>query len=285
METLFVSGPPAGGKTTLIRLLIDGILPRAAHLVRMRAARDGHTNAVNPCEPVATGFAAGRIGSVFEVTYTSERVFETLPDALRAVRKIDRRGFVVIEADSDPALRHAYPYDYRIFVMSGPEDLHDVFRSPRAAADALQQVMQDTAAFAAEIFGLFDGGGLDDSAGVEYFAPSLSANRQETVERLDVSEGQIRQFLSSPIGAEIASRIQLQPDYHALVESDIVVVNTGAGSSREATAPCIQRLEKLLARVRHDARRHSVLYWGDITRDHDPTRDRLIGKLKSLVSI
>ena len=93
--------------------------------------------------------------------YTPDRVFETLPDALRMIRESEHRPFVVMEADADPALRHAYPYDYRAFIMRPPADLHEVFRSDSEAAAAMREVMQDTASFACEIFGLMDP--LDDA--------------------------------------------------------------------------------------------------------------------------
>lgn len=285
LETLFISGPSQGGKTTVARLIAEHVVERPVHFLRLTPAADEHTNCVVPIEPSPGSGLGDRWASAHQVTYTAERVFETLPDGLRVVRRQDRRGFVVIEADTDPALRHAFPYDYRLFVMASPNEINEVFRTPKAAAAALQQVMQDTAAFASEIFGLFDAAGLDDNAGVEYHRPIPSPYRQEALEELDISESQIRQFLSSPIGAEIASRIQLQPDYHAMVESDVVVINTGIGPSCDATDECVKRVEKLLARVRHDARRHSVLYWGDVTDVGDPTHDRLLRRLKSLLSL
>ncbi len=280
VETLFISGPRKSGKTTVARLVAEEVLKRPAHYLRMRAAPDHHTNTVAEVGPT---LVPGKWASRHIVTYTAAHAFETLPDALRAVRQRERDAFICIEADADPALRHAFPYDFRIFVMSAPCDVHEVFRDPRAAAVALQQVMQDTAGFASEIFGLFDAVGLDDSVGVEH---RLTEGGHDTAEeRLDIGEAQIRQFLSSPLGAEIASRIQLQPDYHGLVESDVAIINTGRGGVRDALDECVERLERLLHRVRQDARRHSVLYWGDISDQHDPTRAKLLGRLKALVSL
>ena len=106
----------------------------------------------------------------------------------------------------------------------------------------------------------------------------------QRVERLDVAEAQIRHFLNSPLGAEIASRIQLQPDYHALVEADVVVVNTGwlDRDHREVLDDCVARLQKLLTRVRQDSRRASVLYWGDV-REDDAARRKLLQRMKGLL--
>jgi hypothetical protein len=281
LEALFISGPPRGGKTTIARLIATDVAGRPVHYVRMRRAADGHTNLVTPLD-ASSGAPAGPWASVHRVTYSEDHVFETLPEALRVVRRIERNPFVVLEADADACLRHAYPYDYRVFVMAPPRALPEVFRDSHEAASALQQVMQDTAAFASEIFGIMDPTGLDDTVGVQH---AWAEMRERPVEQLDVSEAQIRHFLNSPLGAEIASRIQLQPDYCALIESDIAIINTGLGAINDALDACVKRLEKLLSKVRHDARRHSVLYWGDIVDQTDPTYGRLVKRLKVLLSL
>ncbi len=284
VETLFINGPPGSGKTTVARLVADEVLERPAHYLRIRVASDGHTNMILPVEPRAGGDSPSW-ASEHLVRYTADRVFETVPEALRKVRRLQRRAFAILEADADPALRHAFPYDYRVFVMPAPADVHAVFRTPRAAAIALQQVMQDTAAFASEIFGLFETESLEDSVGVKYHPPARDAERGQEVERLEITEAQIRQFLRSPLGGEIASRIQLQPAYHALVESDVVLINTGIGGETDALNECLTRIEKLLARIRHDTRRHSVLYWGDISSRDDPTYSKLLRRLRALFAL
>jgi hypothetical protein len=283
IETLFISGPRLGGKTTVAHLLADEVLDRPLHYIRMRRAEDDHTNTVH-VEGLEESLTPGSSWiSTHTIVYTSDRVFETLPDGLRLVREIDRKGFVIIEADSDCALRHAYPYDYRLFVMPPPQNAQALFRDPRAAAAALQQVMQDTAAFASEIFGIFDGAGVDDSVGVHHQRPNIKHGGTQ-LEKLEVRESQVRHFLKSPLGAEIASRIQLQPEYYALIESDVAIINTGLGTIGEVLDECVKRLEKLLARVRHDARRQSVLYWGDIAHSRDPMNQKLIRRLKTLLA-
>ncbi|HOJ55156.1 MAG TPA: hypothetical protein PLI64_11445 [Phycisphaerae bacterium] len=283
VETLLINGPRGGGKSTVAQLVAREVLQRPAHYLRIEAASDQHTNVVLSVEP-----ASGQPcpwASEHLVKYTADRVFETVPEALRKVRRLERRAFAILEADADPALRHAFPYDYRIFVMPAPADVHTVFRTPRAAAIALQEVMQDTAAFASEIFGLFETESLEDSVGVEYYPPVADREGRREVERLEITEAQIRQFLRSPLGGEIASRIQLQPPYHAMVESDVVLINTGVGGETDALGECLARIEKLLARVRQDTRRHSVLYWGDIFSRDDPTYSKLLRRLKALFAL
>ncbi|HOW72054.1 MAG TPA: hypothetical protein PKY77_15750 [Phycisphaerae bacterium] len=287
LETLLISGPSGCGKTTVAQVVADHVLGRSVHILRLQTSLDNHTNSIEREPPDDTTPSDGRWASVHIVRYTRERIFETLPDALRAVRRLDRRGFVIVEADTDPSIRHAYPYDYRVFVMSSPVDIHEVFREPKAAAVALQEVMEDTAAFAAEIFGLFEGDPLDDSSGVKHRKKKVKPRRGSViptpVEFLDVNETQIHQFLRSPIGAEIASRIQLQPEFHALVEADVVLVNMGRVTAPDVLDECVRRIEKLLSRIRHDSRQHSILYWGDLTCDRDPTRCMLIERLKTLI--
>lgn len=285
VQSLLISGPRYSGKSTLSRLLAEQVFEDRTHYLRLQAAADRHTNAVlayaiNANDAIGTTWA-----STHRVSYTVDRLFETIPEGLRVVRKLQRTSVALIEADADPSLRHAYPYDYRIFVMSAPADIYTVFRTPDAAGSALQQVLQDTAAFASEIFGLFGDEEFDDGIGVEHYRPTeqeIAGGQQ--VERLNIAEAQLRHFLNSPLGAEIASRIQLQPDYHALVEADVVVINTGwlDPDHREVLDDCVSRLQKLLTRVRQDSRRASVLYWGDI-REDDAARRKLLQRLKGLL--
>ncbi len=283
LETLFISGPPRAGKTTMARLIVDEVRGKPVHYLRMRRSCDGQTNAIVP-ETAIPPCDGRRWASSHVIQYSPERVFEILPDGLRSVRRLDRNAMIVVEADPDAVLRHAFPYDYRLFVMPPPMSLETVFRDEKSAARALQQVMQDTAAFASEIFGVFDPSGLEDSVGVRHSEP-LAARSGVYVEQLHVDDQQVRHFLNSPLGAEIASRIQLQPEYCAVVESDVAVINTGVLRETDCLEACLKRLEKLLKRVRHDARRQSVLYWGDIADVDDEARTKLIGRLKSLLSL
>ncbi len=268
----------------LARLIATQVLERPVYYLRMKTAADEHTNAVVPVESPKDGDRPLWAAS-FTVNYTPDRVFETLPDGLREVRKLDRYGFAVVEADGDPAMRHAYPYDYRVFVMPPPAEVHEVFRDLHEATTALRQVMQDTASFASEIFGLFNSACFDDGVGVSHHEAVSAGPAHPPVERLEIGETQVRGFLSSPLGIEIASRIQLQPDYHAVVESDVVVVNTGVGRGGKVMKECVKRVEKLLARVRHDARRSSILYWGNFLDTRDSTQKKLVKRLRSLFSM
>lgn len=287
VRSLLISGPKQSGKSTLTRLLAEWVLDRPAHYLRLQPAADGYTNLIVRKDQNIAESGSASWASIHAVTYTSDRLFETIPDSLRAVRKLDRSGIAVVEADADPALRHAFPYDFRLFVMSAPVDMHMVFRAPDAAAAALQQVLQDTAAFASEIFGLFEDEALSDDVGIKHSrSSSVKRGGEPSIEKLEIGESQIRHFLGSPLGAEIASRIQLQPDYHALVEADVVIVNMNRHNHerREVLDECVARLQKLLTRIRQDARRQSVLYWGDLCED-DNSRRKLIERIRSLLDM
>ena len=285
VRSLFISGPRLTGKSTLAALLAEQMLNQKTHYLRMVPATDAYTNAVFP-QGSEIGMPTPSWASIHRVIYTPDRLFEIVPEGLRAVRKLDPAGLAMIEADADPALRYAYPYDFRAFVMAAPSDIHIVFRTPEAATLALHQVLQDTAAFATEIFGLFEDDALDDALGVDHCVMGQGNGSGRQVEQLSIAETQIEHFLSSPLGTEIASRVQLQPDYHALVEADVVIINTGIEKHpgrREVLDECVARLQKLLSRVRQEARKQSVLYWGDLNHDNG-ARAKLIQRIHKLIT-
>jgi hypothetical protein len=158
-----------------------------------------------------------------------------LPDALTGIHQQDRFGSVLIEGDIDTALRHAYPYDFRIFMMPVPSKLSEVFRDPELAATELQRALDDTSAFASAMFGLQAGG------------TQLDCDPSESRARLTAA--QMKGFLYSPLGDELAMRIQLQPAYQGAVESDLVVVNTALGERGPETVECLRRMRQLVSRA------------------------------------
>jgi hypothetical protein len=276
VRTIFISGPRQCGKTTLIKLAAKELFKRPPHVIRLVPEQSDQ-----PYLKLQEDYEAYNIASVHWVTYTPDRVFEVLPQAIKEIRGRQKYITFFLEADADPCLRHAYPFEYRIFVMHAPETTEEVFRSTREAAHALKEVMDDTAAFASEIFGLFEGDPLDDSEGVKH-RRIIHAGR--TQEELEVSAAQMGRFLSSPLGAEIASRIQLQPEYQALPESDVVLVNTAVRTDFQMLGECIRRIEILLTRIRHDARRNNILCWCDPTDVKDPSLAKLLERLATLWS-
>ncbi len=259
LSVTFISGPRRSGKSALIQAMIHGLYKNEPHYIRLvKSGSDKHA-AKPPAKPTEKcGVASARW-----MEYDDDQIFAILPEALSAIHKRDRYGSVVVEADADPTLRCAYPYDHRVFVMPLPASVRDVFRDTSHAARELQRVLDDTAAFASEIFGLF-GRDRDDAC-------------DPSEERCDVTATQMRGFLYSPLGDELATRIQLQQPYHGLVESDVIVVNETVGQRSPDTEECMRRVARLLARLQGAGQRRSEMFICPIT-DKSADLDRQLLK-------
>lgn len=264
LSVTFVSGLRCSGKSALIRRMVDGLFKTEPHYLRLvHSGSSKHRPQTGPKPPPQCGIATARW-----LDYDDEHIFEILPGALEAIHHRDRYGSVIIEADAEPSLRHAYPYDYRLFVMPLPAGNNTVFRDPRRAATELQRVLDDTALFASEIFGLFT------EPGQEEVDPPEA--------RPDLTETQMRGFLYSPLGDELATRIQLQQPYHGLVESDVIVVNPGVGERGPETAECLRRIERLVARVRGLSDRCSELFLCDPRDQNGKVCEKLLKALEPM---
>ena len=264
LSVTFVSGPRRSGKSAVIRAMIDRLWRHAPHYIRLVRIGSGKRPPKQPVqEPADLGVASARW-----LRYDDERIYEVLPEALTVIHRRDRFGSVVIEADADPVVRHAYPYDHRLFVMPVPESMNDIFRTPGEAAEALRDLLKDTATFASEMFGLLEEDPADSETGGE--------------ERSDLTATQWRGFLYSPLGDELTTRVQLQPPYHGLVESDVVIVNTAVGSAAVDGNPCLEKTTQLLSHLRKLSGHGSELYICDIHGDHDPIRRQLLKALKPM---
>lgn len=264
LSVTFISGLRRSGKSAMIRRMIDGVWAVKPHYIRLVNAENGRTASRTELRiPRDDDLASARF-----LEYDAAHIFEILPAALTEIHHLDRFGSVVVEADADPSLRCAYPYDHRVFVMPMPSALARVFRDPGRAAVELQRVLDDTAAFATEIFGLFGGTGQDEPDPSEYRARMTAA--------------QMRGFLHSPLGDELATRIQLQPPYHGLVESDVIIVNTGAGARGKETEECLRRLERLLERTRGDSNRRGNLFFCDPCVPNSMFSKQLVTALKPM---
>jgi len=265
LTVTFVSGPRRSGKSTVIQAMLDEPCKRQPHYLRL-AAVPGDKRPP-PADVKPPGKCAVR--SARWLDYDEDLIFEVLPEALTRIHKRDRNGAVLIEADADPHLRNAYPYDQRVFVMPAPRSLNEVFRTVQQAAQALRHVLDDTAAFASEIYGMLDGSPVGDD--------------DEHEERPAFTVSQMRGFLNSPLGDELATRIQFQPAYHGLVESDVVLINTGVGGMSPMVNECVHRIERLLARLRGPSARKSVVFCCDPLDPKDPLRKKLFKTLKMLL--
>lgn len=264
LSVVFVSGVRRSGKSAVIRTMIDRLWKTEPHYIRLvKFGGDKHP-------PQSCGKPESNCGvaSARWVEYEVDRVFEILSDVLTTIHRADRYGSVVIEADSDAALRCAYPYDHRVFVMPMPSTVHEVFRDPTRAAVELRKALDDTAAFASEIFGLFDGEASDDGEPHE--------------ERGDLTATQMRGFLYTPLGEELATRIQLQQPYHGLVESDVIVVNTALGKTETETGVCLRRIQRLLERIRGVSDRQGQLFQCNPCEPNDRRCKELLKALKPM---
>lgn len=266
LSVVFVSGIRGSGKSALIQNMVDRLWKHPPHYLRL-VQRSGDERAPQTSTPPPRPPDPARLSSTTWLPYTEDRVYEILSQTLTEIHHRDRYGCVVIEADAESGLRHAYPWDHRIFVMPLPSGVSEVFRDPQCAAEEFRQVLDDTTAFATEIFGMFDVG-EDDGEPHE--------------ERDDFSKTQMRRFLNSPLGDELATRIQLQKPYHGLVESDVIVVNKAVGTPGPHAEQCIRRIERLLARTSEVSGKRGELFYCD-PRDPDcPECKRLMKALKPM---
>lgn len=265
LSVTLVSGLRRAGKSMLIRVMIDCLWQRTKpHYIRLaKAGGDKHRPLRHARGPKEWGVASARW-----LEYDDERVFEVLPEALTAIHRQDRFGSVVVEADADPAVRCAYPYDHRIFVMPVPASVREVFRDSRHAAQELQRVLDDTAAFASEMFGLF--------------SESESEDCDPSEDRARLSASDMRSFLYSPLGDELATRIQLQQPFHGLVESDVVLVNTQVRKPGPESEACLRRIARLLERTRRVSGRDEDLFLLDPLNGDTELRGRLLDALKPM---
>lgn len=264
LSVVFVSGPRRAGKSSVIRAMIDrGLWRVEPHYVRLV---EHGSDKVPPRMPARTPAGCG-VATARTIEYDQERVFEILPETLQAIHRQDRYGAVVIEADADPVLRCAYPYDHRLFVMPAPERVDTVFRSPEHAALELRRVLDDTSDFASSIFGLLRDHDIDD------VGPRLL--------RSQMTPAQLSNLIHSPLGEELATRMALQPAYHGMLESDVVLVNRVAGNGH-ADADCIRRIEKLMARLGRCSRRESSLHLCDPFNPGDRSADQLFQALRPM---
>jgi len=261
----FISGPRRSGKSALIQAMIHRLWKSPPHYLRL--AKAGSDKVLpKPCSDKPAGKCG--VASARWLDYDPEHVFATLPEALTAIHRRDRYGSVVIEADADPDLRCAYSYDHRVFVMPLPSSIREVFRDTDRAAQELRRVLDDTAAFASEIFGLFD-----RDAG---YPPEPSEDRP------NMTKTQMRGFLYSPLGDELATRIQLQQPYHGLVESDVIVVNTRVGERGPETEECLRRIGRLLARIGGVSGRPGELFMSDLCEQDGSIDPKLLKALKPM---
>lgn len=261
LRTVLVSGPRRSGKSTVIRCFLTSWKRCHPHFIRLASkgiagagGRDGFEGGE---EAELTEFTVGDgLASRRIFCYDENNIFVEFPVVLGEIHGQDRNGLVVLESNADPVLRYSYSYDFRIFVIPLPSRVYEVFRTPEEAAQALKELLKDTMTFATEFFGVQEDGET----------PEPSAPREE---RVDLSSTQWRGLLYSPLGEELATRMQLQTDYHGLLESDLVIINSGLGKETAQTQSCIDRLDSLLGTLHRISGRRTECFVCNVLEDDD----------------
>lgn len=270
-----VCGPRRAGKTTAALRLAPRLGTDKPYHLRLIPS------ATATAAPLTIVSMMDGMRETRQVMYTPERIFEQLPAALKTIKLQRRWATVLLETDADPGFRHAGPFDVRLFVAPAARDVHEVFRTPAEAALAMNQIMQDTFAFAQEIYGLIPDATLDESRSGLSAKAALGGGRAPGD---PLSDTHMRNLLSSTVGGEIAARVQFQPDYHAIVESDVVVINTARGGTGEAVDQVAERVEKVLSKLPHPAGREPLLAVCDVADEEDPMQQLALGRLAALVA-
>ena len=230
---LHISGPPASGKTTLAELLAARERETNPDYIRFDLGSDTAPRTLQIAGSLSD------MASIAHQTVHSELLFEEIADALKIIAANSDGDTIFVETNAQPCFRHAYPYDVKVFVMLPPPTLGVIFRSESETAEAIQRAMDDTAEFASELFGM--GAGPQDSATMPTVKPpDAKAQPAQSIE----------DFLRSDVGTEIAARMQLQPEYHAIMDSDVILLNVGLSHDEAVTARCAKRLDALLETVR-----------------------------------
>jgi hypothetical protein len=275
---MLIVGPPGSGKRSFASRLAPRLALENPPKVLCLHRRPGAEQPVVACAD--DGDACAGL-ETFAVDYCPERVFEYLPVAIKAVRGRQKFCTTFVLAEPDPSLRYAFGYAGRVFLLPPTLTMHQVFRPAKEAALALQEVMQDTAAFASEIFGLFEHGllGAEDAA-----TKTIVLGRDRTIrEQVNLMPDDVRRFLATPLGVEIASRIQLQPTYHGLAESDVIVVNAGAVSDTAEADRALRSVEMFLARIADATARARPVFQCDFSDDDDPMLPAVLRALNPLL--
>jgi len=259
-----ISGPPASGKTRLVRAVAARLGGGPMHHIRFHAD-DGRPHPalrVMPTEQL--GFVSTRCAC------SSELVFEQVPAEIRRAAA-GPCTVVIIETGAEPCFRHAYPYDVKVFILREPATPDVVFRSTSETAGAIQRAMSDTTIFAAEVYGMPDE--CDPAAG-----PSPMAARPRRSPALPPG-GSLEEFLASELGAELTARCQLQSAYHGIIESDVVVMAASTGNV--ATGACAARIEQMLQVLRERLGRRTWFGVCDPCDAEDPLGRQCLAHIQS----
>ncbi len=257
-RTLLVSGPASAGKSTLIQAVAREHPDHRWHLVQVR--RDGP-------EAREAIRRAGRDGwaGAWQVCCRQEEAPGLMDEVVRQVKAEVGAAPTVIafEGGADPLLRHAYAYDMRVFVAPPPGDGEALFRSNDEARLELRRILRDSAALGRQMPGASQAPEADDG-------PEAFLAPPEAGPAAEIQESQVTQFLAQPLGAALAVRVHLRPEFAAMADADIIVINTAAGPAFSEESGGWQRLLGLFGRLRKGSGRVPLIYACDLWETEDP---------------
>lgn len=264
---LHISGPPASGKTTLAELLAARAHGTKPDYIRFDLGSDTAPRTLRIAGSLCD------MASITHQTIHSELVFEKVADAIKTIAANQSGNTIFVETNAHPCFRHAYPYHVKVFVMLPPPTLGVLFRTEAETAEAIHRAMDDTAEFASELFGM--GAGPQDST----MLPNVKLPDAKTQPAQSVED-----FLNSDVGMEIAARMQLQSEYHAIMDSDVIILNVGLSHDEAVTARCAKRLDALLETLRQRLRRQSWFIACDPFDGDDPRCRRGLERIEALLN-
>ncbi len=248
IKVVHIAGPPGSGKTTLVRRLAARRTSGARHHLRLNSHAAVEKELV-PREPAPTlrlSVPTDDMESSTTATIDPDLVFERLPAEIERLHKRKTSTTIFVETDAEPHFRHAYSFDARVFIMPCPATLADVFRSRREAEDAVRRAMHDTRDFAEEIFGLTREARCDPPRdSIKRFDPPPVSDRDRDV----------LAFIDAALGSRLAVQFLLQPCYHVLIDSDVVLLNLGVGPDGDAAEICAHRLQAIFDQLRREGSR------------------------------
>lgn len=226
MKVSLINGPAGSGKSIVLSTLIEKMGKNEPHYLRV--TRAGSRN--RPPYRLIPNNGGSGWASARWLNYTNERIFEMLPETIG--KTSDENAHLFIESDADPLLRTAYPYDHRIFIMPPPTSQHQIMRSQAQVALAIREMLDDSAVFTSEMFGVSEA--------------DMESKDENHDQREDLSESGVRSFLTTPLGHEVMARVSFQQDYQWILESQAVLVNTGIAQLTGVAEAVLHRMMQLI---------------------------------------
>ncbi len=261
-RTLLVSGQAKAGKSILIQSVAREHPDHRWHLVEVERGRASGGEALQRTQ--RPGWT-----SAWLVRYEQEKAPRLMAEVVRRI-EAEAGGdpaVVAFEGGADPVLRHAYAYDLQVFVAPPPADEEAMFRSNDEARLELQRILRDSTKLGEQIRATAQLAEAEDAAG----------------EGAEIRESQVKEFLAGPLGSELAVRVHLRPEFAAMADADIIMVNTAAGPSFSEESIAWQRLLGLFGRLRKGGSHGPLICACDLQEAQDPSFVRVRRRMSEAV--